>query len=108
MNHRVNFYHEQLMEHLTQREWTDEDKSHFLHMVGRSALMSEQGVLAVLEFQQATDERIEGEKAFDEAFVPGIPQDFFEPHLPFTEPQVADAGWDESGNYHTFIPGSEA
>ncbi len=91
MSHRVNHWHEALVEHLTEREWSDEDKAHFLHMVGHSALMSEQGVLSVLEFQQATDERIQAEKDFDEVFVPGaqqgygvdpfvprIPQDFFE------------------------------
>lgn len=27
---------------------------------------------------------------------------------PEVPPQVADAGWDESGNYHTFVPGNEA
>lgn len=87
MSHRVNHYHEQLVEHLTQREWSDEDKQNFLHMVGRSALMSAQGVLSVLEYQQATDERIKAEKQFDEAFVPGIPQDFFE------------TGYDSEGRY---------
>lgn len=94
MSHRVNHYHEQLIEHLDERKWSDEDKQNFLHMIGRSALMSTQGVLAVLEYQQATDERIEAERRFDEAFVPGIPQDFFE------------AGYDSEGRY--INPGSEA
>lgn len=78
MSHRVNHWHEALVEHLDQREWSEGDKVHFLHMIGHSALMSEQGVLSVLEFQQATDERIQAEKDFDEVFVPRVPQDFFE------------------------------
>lgn len=78
MSHRNNFWHEQLNEHLERREWSEEDKAHFLHMVGHSALLSSESALSVLEFQQATDERIEAEKDFDEAFVPKVPQDFFE------------------------------
>ncbi len=65
MSYRVNHHEEALIEHINEREWTQEDKEHFLHMIGRSALMSAQGVLTVLEFQQATDERIEAEKEFD-------------------------------------------
>lgn len=37
-------------------------------MVGRSTLLSAQSALAVLEFQQATDERIQAEKDYDEVF----------------------------------------
>lgn len=68
---------------MLEREWTAEDKDHFLHMVGHSALLSTESALHVLEFQQATDERIAAEKAFDRTFAPDqcrgvIPQDFFE------------------------------
>lgn len=73
MSHRNNIWHERLQEHLNHREWSQEDKDHFAHMVGHSALMSEQGVLAVLEFQQATDERIQAEKDFDTTFHPQLP-----------------------------------
>lgn len=76
MSHRVNHWHEALIDHVTEREWTDEDIAHLSHMIGHSALMSEQGVLAVLEFQQAIDERIEAEKQFDEVFVPGAQQGY--------------------------------
>lgn len=65
MSYRVNHHEEALIEHINEREWTQEDKEHFLHMIGRSALMSAQGVLTVLEFQQATDERIEADKEHD-------------------------------------------
>jgi hypothetical protein len=78
MSHRVDFHRERLVEHLTEREWSEEDIAHFTHMVGHSALLSSEAALHVLEFQQATDERIEAEKDFDEAFVPKVPQDFFE------------------------------
>lgn len=86
MGHRVNFHHEQLMEHLQEREWSAEDIAHFTHMIGHSALMSEQGVLFVLEFQRTTDERIQAEKDFDQAFVPGVPQSFFEDSSEALEP----------------------
>lgn len=68
MSHRVNHWHEALVEHLTEREWSEEDIAHFAHMIGHSALMSEQGVLSVLEFQQATDERIEAERQYDKLY----------------------------------------
>ena len=69
MSHRRNEYLERLQEHMEEREWTEEDKEHFLHLVGHSALLSTQSALSVLEFQQATDERIEAEKKYDELFV---------------------------------------
>lgn len=74
MSHRVNHWHEALIGHVTERDWSDEDIAHLSHMIGHSALMSEQGVLTVLEFQQATDERIQAERDFDEVFVhPQLP-----------------------------------
>lgn len=86
MGFRNNFHREQLEEHIERRGWTKEDKDHFFHMIGHSALMSEQGVLSVLEYQQATDERIAAEEQCDEVFgatvVPidvqdTLPLDFF-------------------------------
>jgi hypothetical protein len=82
MSHRVNFWHEALIDHVTEREWSQEDIAHLSHMIGHSALMSEQGVLAVLEFQQVTDERIQAEKDCDKTF-----------------------GFDDMGNYTSFSPG---
>lgn len=96
MGHRLQHWHDRLVEHLEDRKWTEEDKQHFLHMVGRSALMTSEGALSILEFQQATDERIKAEKRFDEAFVPGIPLDFFEQRFNFPEP----LSYDDMGNYH--------
>jgi len=68
MSHRRNEYLERLQEHMDEREWSEEDKEHFLHMVGHSALLSTQSALSVLEFQQLTDERIEAEKQHDQVF----------------------------------------
>ena len=84
MSRRENIYHERLIEEVKRRDWTDEDIAHFTHMIGHSALMYDQGVLAVLEFQAATDgriaaERTEAEEDFDRVFVP---DDYFEPELP--------------------------
>lgn len=69
MSHRVNHHEQALLEHINEREWTQEDKDHFLHMIGRSALMSHEGVLRVLETQQQIDEQIQAEKRYDELFV---------------------------------------
>lgn len=119
MSHRVNHYHEQLIEHLDERKWSDEDKQHFLHLIGHSALMSEQGALSILEFQQATDERVQAEKEFDRwaigqqfgSYALGdVDGEALEPGQLFVpgQPIVADAGWDDNGNYLTFRPGNEA
>lgn len=78
MSHRNDFHRERLVEHLQEREWTQEDIEHFTHMVGHSALLSSESAMFVLEFQQATDERIQAEKDYDEVFVPRIPEDFFQ------------------------------
>lgn len=67
MSRRENIYHERLTDEVKRRNWTDEDIAHFSHMIGHSALMSDQGVLAVLEFQAATDGRIAAERAQAEA-----------------------------------------
>lgn len=85
MSHRVDFHRERLVEHLTEREWSQEDIAHFTHMVGHSALLSSEAALSVLEFQRATDERVQAEKDYDEVFVPRIPQEFFEDTLPTLE-----------------------
>ena len=61
---RTQLYHELLIHHLEERDWTEEDRLHFLRMVGRNTLLSAQPALAVLEFQQATDERIQAEKDY--------------------------------------------
>lgn len=91
MSHRVHIAEEQLKDHLNEREWTREDQEHFLHMIGRSALLNCQNALAVLEYQQATDERIEAEKEHDRWAIGRsfdirprvIPEEFFEERLPF-------------------------
>lgn len=80
MSHRRNEYLERLQEHMDEREWTDADKEHFLHMVGHSALLSTQSALSVLEFQQLTDERIEAEKEYDQTFFPNDSDPSFVQH----------------------------
>lgn len=79
---RTHLYHELLIHHLEERDWTEDDRLHFLRMVGRNTLLSAQSALAVLEFQQATDERITAEKQHDEVF--------YQPPL-FDQPPVIEA-----------------
>lgn len=96
MGHRVHIAEEQLKEHLVEREWDSKDIDGFLHMIGRSALLSCQTALHVLEIQGAIDARIQSERDFDDTFIPEefrdrgsgrpvIPQDFFEQRLEGTE-----------------------
>lgn len=76
--YRNDFHRERMVEHLQAREWTQEDIEHFAHMVGHSALLSSESAMTVLEFQQATDERIAAEKQFDETFAPDFPMPIIE------------------------------
>jgi hypothetical protein len=94
MSHRRdNVYFERLVEHLEEREWADIQIVNMTHLIGRSALLSCEGVLRVLELQQEVDEEIAAQKECDrwaigrefgmdaegEALLPRvIPQDFFE------------------------------
>lgn len=65
MSHRVDHWHEALVEHLTNREWSQSQIEALSHDIGRSALMSSEGVLRVLEVQQQVDEQIAAEKEHD-------------------------------------------
>lgn len=104
MSYRRNEYLERLQEHLDEREWTAEDKEHFLHMVGHSALLSTQSALSVLEFQQLTDERIEAEKQHDQVFSGDgwgngrgvIPQSFFEDSSEAIDPGFIQGRFEET------------
>jgi len=66
---KPNHHEEALVEHLTHREWSESQIEAFSRDIGRSALMSHEGVLRVLETQQQIDEQIESEKKYDELFV---------------------------------------
>jgi hypothetical protein len=52
-----------------EREWSEEQVINLAHKIARSALLSHEGVLMVLEFQQEVDEGIEAQKKYDELFV---------------------------------------
>jgi hypothetical protein len=58
-------WHEALYEHLVNREWTKEQIHAMTRLVGKSALLTNEGVLEVLELQQETDELIEAQKECD-------------------------------------------
>lgn len=67
--HRVDHWHEALVEHTKNREWTELDIEGLAHKIGHSALMSAEGVLEVLEYQQQVDERISAERQHDQVFI---------------------------------------
>lgn len=64
-----DLYKEQIIEHLEQRDWNEREINGLLRMIGSSALMSEQGALNILLYQQATEEIIEACKQADEVFI---------------------------------------
>jgi hypothetical protein len=81
MSHRKDHWHEALVEHLENREWADIQIINLTHRIGRSALMSCEGVLEVLEYQQMIDEQIAAEKEHDRWAIGrqfSIPQSFFD------------------------------
>jgi hypothetical protein len=65
MSHRNDFHYEALHEHLVNRDWSKEQIHAMTHLIGRSALLTNEGVLEVLELQQETDELIEAQKECD-------------------------------------------
>lgn len=67
--HRKDEYFERLQDHLVEREWSEEQVINLAHKIARSALLSHEGVLMVLEFQQEVDEGIEAKKSHDRVFL---------------------------------------
>jgi hypothetical protein len=72
MTVRRDIWHERLVEHLQEREWSDVQIINLTHKIGHSALMSHEGVLEVLEYQQSIDEQIQAEKDFDKTYHPTL------------------------------------
>lgn len=72
MSHRVDHNKEYFIEHLRERQWSQEDVDRWVHEIGHSALHTYASILTVLEDQQATDEataeRIQAEKDHDRVF----------------------------------------
>lgn len=68
-NMHKDIYREQIVEHLEQRDWSEREINGLLRMIGSSALMSEQGALNILLYQQTTDEIVEASKKHDEVFI---------------------------------------
>lgn len=58
-------WQEALHEHLTNRDWSKEQIHEMSRLIGRSALLTNEGVLEVLELQQKTDELVEAQKECD-------------------------------------------
>lgn len=94
MTVRRDEYYERLVEHLQEREWSDVQIINLTHKIGHSALMSHEGVLEVLEFQQEVDEGIQAQKDHDRVFVEPTTyiryEDYQQPSLPY----------DDMGNWH--------
>jgi hypothetical protein len=62
-----NEHFEKLQEHLLEREWSEEQVINLANKVGR-LLMSHEGALEILEYQQEVDEGIQAKKEYDRVF----------------------------------------
>ena len=58
-------FYQDLYSHLEAREWADVQIVNLLHKIGRSSLLSCEGVLELFEYQQAVDEQVEAEKEYN-------------------------------------------
>jgi hypothetical protein len=87
MSYRRDEHYERLVEHCADREWSDVQIINLAHKVARSALMSFEGVLEILEYQQQVDEGIAAEKEYDQHY---IPQEYFEDTQGFIQARFED------------------
>jgi hypothetical protein len=83
-----------LHEHLEHREWSGVQIVNLTHKIGRSALLSCEAVLEVLEYQQEIDEYIQAQKDHDKAFSKHDPTVYEK----YQQPTLAH---DSEGNYIT-------
>lgn len=99
MGIRRDIWHEALVEHLQEREWSDVQIINLTHRIGHSALLSCEGILEVLEYQQEVDEGIAAQKEHDRVFISQHEPTVYQPTLPIVErpdaAQLPDTGrWD--------------
>jgi len=115
---KENYWHGELVKHLEAKEWSNVQITNLAMKIGRSAMFSCQAAVGLLEYVAFIDERIEAEKKYDEIFsdAPCFNKEQAQQMIEYTlfdhegealPARVADAGWDDNGNYTTFIPGSE-
>jgi hypothetical protein len=115
---KENYWHDELVKHLEAKEWSNVQITNLAMKIGRHATLSCQSALGLLEYVSFVDERIEAEKKYDEVFADApvfnkeqaqqmIEYTLFDHEGEALPPRFADAGWDDNGNYTTFIPGTE-
>jgi len=115
---KENYWHDELVKHLEAKEWSNVQITNLAMKIGRSATLSCQSAVGLLEYVSFVDERIEAEKKYDEIFsdAPCFNKDQAQQMIEYTlfdhegealPPKVADAGWNNDGNYTTYIAGTE-
>ena len=115
---KENYWHDELVKHLEAKEWSNVQITNLAMKIGRSATLSCQSAVGLLEYVSFVDERIEAEKKYDEVFsdAPCFNKDQAQQMIEYTlfdhegealPPKVADAGWNNDGNYTTYIAGTE-
>lgn len=70
---KPEFHYEALVSHLEEREWSEVQIANLAHMSVTADVMSLQGILRILKYQQEVDEQIAAEKQFDEVYSPEVP-----------------------------------
>ena len=107
-----NYWHNQLRNHLEDKEWSDVQITNLAMKIGRSTMMSCEAAVELLEYVKTVDEQIAAQKEQDElhATAPVYNREqalqLFE-YSQIEERKFADAGWDDNGNYTSFVPGEE-
>jgi len=115
---KENYWYGELVKHLEEKEWSDVQITNLAMKIGRSTMFSCEAALGLLEYVSSVDESIEAEKKYDEVFsdAPVFNKEQAQQMIEYTlfdhegealPPRFADAGWDDNGNYTTFIPGTE-
>lgn len=62
---KPEFHYEALVSHLEEREWSEVQIANLAHMSVTADVMSLQGILRILKYQQEVDEQIAAEKEHD-------------------------------------------
>jgi hypothetical protein len=112
MSHRVNHYHEQLRDLFATKELSEADVDRLRHIGNEGVPTSDEKLLRLATFIIERVEEVEAQKDFDQVYIPGDGWGGGLGRPPVIErPEAAqlfhtaDAGWDDQGNYTTFVEG---
>jgi hypothetical protein len=106
-----NFWYGELVKHLEKKEWSEVQITNLAMKVGRSTMMSCEAAVELLEYVQDVDQQIAEQKELEDLHATAPVYNREQALQLFEYNQsgktFADAGWNERGEYTTFIPGEE-